>query len=131
MTYKLTVYGLVQGVGFRPFVKRLADSMKLSGQVRNSGGVVGIKFNGNQDVAEAFIDRLCLSTPKGAQISHIETEIVKECDFDGFRIVESDEDSHYGFAYIPPDIATCAECEKELFDKNNRRYMHPFISCVN
>ncbi len=131
MTYKLTVYGLVQGVGFRPFVKRLADSMKLSGQVRNSGGVVGIEFNGNQDVAEAFIDRLCLSTPKGARISHIETEIVKECSFDGFRIAESDEDCHDGFAYIPPDIATCAECEKELFDKNNRRYKHPFISCVN
>lgn len=131
MTYKLTVHGLVQGVGFRPFVKRLADSMGLKGQVHNSGGVVGIKFNGDQDTLEAFTNRLYLSMPGKADIQSLTTEIVADCEFEGFEIVESDEEIYDNFSYIPPDIATCPKCQEELKNPENRRYNHPFISCVD
>lgn len=130
MTYSITVYGLVQGVGFRPYVKRIADSMSLNGTVRNQGGIVRIQLICDSDTLEAFIKRLYLSLPKGASIERLETGILPEKEYAGFEIIDSGGDGFCELPFIPADIATCAECEKELFDSANRRYRHPFISCA-
>lgn len=130
MTYSITVYGLVQGVGFRPYVKRLADSMSLKGTVRNEGGLVRIQLICDNDTLEVFKKRLYLSLPKGAVIEGLETEILPEEDLDGFKIIDSGNERACELPFIPADIATCAECEKELFEPSDRRYLHPFISCA-
>ncbi|MCM1307252.1 MAG: carbamoyltransferase HypF [Butyrivibrio sp.] len=130
MTYLITVHGLVQGVGFRPYVKRLADSMSLNGTVRNRDGVVCIQFNGDENTLEAFCKRLCLSLPDGALIERLETEETSEISFDGFDIIESGEGGAFGLPFIPADIAVCEECGRELFDAADRRFGHPFISCA-
>lgn len=130
MTYSITVCGLVQGVGFRPYVKRLADSMSLKGTVRNQGGIVRVQLICDNDTLEAFTKRLYLSLPKGAVIESLETEILPDTDFDGFKIIDSGGDRACKLPFIPADIATCAECEKELFEPSDRRYLHPFISCA-
>lgn len=130
MTYLITVYGLVQGVGFRPYVKRLADSMSLNGTVRNQGGIVGIQFTGDKSTLEAFTKRLYLSLPEGASIERLETVTLPETEFDGFAIIDSGEEEFCELPFIPADTATCAECERELFDSADRRFLHPFISCA-
>lgn len=134
MTYSITVYGLVQGVGFRPYVKRLADSMSLSGTVCNIGGLVSIQLSCDNNTLEAFLKRLYLSLPDGAMIERTRIKELEERAFSGFRIVGAEEDAGAeitgGLARIPADIATCKACERELFDKGNRRYKHPFISCA-
>lgn len=130
MTYSITVYGLVQGVGFRPYVKRLADSMSLNGTVRNQGGVVRIQFTGDKTALEAFTKRLYLSLPDGASIERIETDVLPDVRFDGFDIIDSGEEDFRELPFVPADIATCSECERELFDSSDRRFLHPFISCA-
>lgn len=130
MTYLITVYGLVQGVGFRPYVKRLADSMSLAGTVRNLGGIVGIQLKSDRNTVEAFIRRLYLSLPEGASIERLETEILPERDFEGFCIIDSDGSVLEELPFVPADIGTCAACERELSDPANRRFGHPFISCA-
>lgn len=130
MAYKITVYGLVQGVGFRPYVKRIADAMSISGTVRNIAGVVDIQLNADNDMMEAFIKRLYWSMPKGAVIEKIDREVIAEIDTTCFSIIDSEEDNLSELPFVPMDIATCPECIRELMDSRNRRYRHPFISCV-
>lgn len=138
MTNLITVYGLVQGVGFRPYVKRLADSMLLKGTVRNTGGIVGIQITGDTDTIEAFIKRLYLSLPEGAVIERLERteqDGLPDENFDGFTIIDSDTVDrntvwNSELPYVPADIATCGDCESELRTQGNRRYRHPFISCA-
>ena len=134
---KFTVYGLVQGVGFRPYVSELCKELNITGTVKNAGGVVMILASG----AEASLASLRAnleslngknSALPGARVDLIEEEKV-ECEGEEFgemRIVESDSFEE-SVRFLPPDIATCPRCEKELLDPSNRRYRYPFISCFS
>ncbi len=132
----ITVLGLVQGVGFRPFVARAAQELSIRGTVCNSGGIVKILAKGDEGALDEFIRRLSSCAPKGARVDEViindagDTTADLGEDPDGFVIVES-TDYDESIRYVPADIATCESCERELFDSKNRRYMYPFISCVS
>ncbi|MBQ7430872.1 MAG: carbamoyltransferase HypF [Butyrivibrio sp.] len=143
VVYELTIYGLVQGVGFRPFVAELAEQNEISGTVRNAGGIVHAVFAGKKaDVEKAIsilksLDGHSELLP-GARVDSIEISDNNEIDTDSrqvidagqFKIIDSTDKSDR-IRFLPADIATCDRCAKELNDKNNRRYRHPFISCVS
>ena len=127
LTHKIRVYGIVQGVGFRPFVSRVCLDNRIMGTVANRGSYVEIFAQGEN--VPALYEALKHTPPDRAVILNV---ISKEMDmepFSSFEIIESEKDS--GDIFVSPDIAICEECKKELFDKNNRRYMHPFINCTN
>lgn len=115
----------MQGIGFRPTALRLANEFDIKGEVKNSGGNVTIVANAENEALDNFIQ--CLTAI--FEIEKYEKCAVEERKFDKFTIVHSTNDNE--FPFITPDIATCAECESELKDENNRRFSHPFISCVN
>lgn len=121
---KITIYGTVQGVGFRPTVYRVAKSLGLRGYVLNAGSSVEIFVDRNH---EEFLGRLKKALPPIAKIEKIELER-KEGGYDDFRIVESRGSA--SFPSIPVDTAICDECREELFDRKNRRYMYPFTNCT-
>lgn len=127
LTYNIRVYGIVQGVGFRPFVSRTCKDNGITGTVANKGSYVEI-FAQGEDVGVLF-DALQYTPPDRAVILNT---ISHECDmeeFGTFDIIESEKDE--GDIFVSPDIAICEECKRELYDKSNRRYMHPFINCTN
>ncbi len=129
---KIKVFGMVQGVGFRPFVADLARELLISGKVKNSGGMVEILAAGEEKAMEDFLCRLSAFAPEGANVTSIETKEPTSLDTDlwedGFFIVPS-TGGEEALRRLPADLATCPECERELFDAGNRRYRHPFISC--
>lgn len=134
MTKRITVYGLVQGVGFRPYVWRLAISLGLTGYVQNTGGIVEICIHGENSAPDEFARRLLAFLPAGARVDRLEIEEIKELpeEYAGnFSIIESNERSEKELPCIPADIGICANCGKELFDVQNRRFGHPFISCTD
>ncbi len=125
----LTVTGVVQGVGFRPFVHRLAVRLGLVGWVRNVAGSVEIHLEGGAELLNRFEQLLRDESPPVARIAVVESEPVEVEGRDRFDIAEStDADT---IRPVPPDVATCAHCERELFDRANRRFRHPFITCTD
>lgn len=142
-TCNITVTGLVQGVGYRPFVAELAEELQIAGQVKNAGGIVQIFAAGEQEALENFIQRLSLSAPMGARVEKVAVEWTADEAADktadrgtaeslekGFRIADSslgEEERRL----LPADLPVCPECERELLDPANRRYRYPFISCVS
>ncbi|MCR5195316.1 MAG: carbamoyltransferase HypF [Pseudobutyrivibrio sp.] len=129
-TRKYTVKGLVQGIGFRPFVARLAEELNIDGWVRNTGGIVTVLACGRSEDLEEFYHRLFADVPTGGFVTDIEVEGLPQFEGKGFQIVESDDDGAMNLPLIPADIATCDTCKRELLDENNRRFLHPFISCT-
>ncbi len=132
MAWHVRVYGMVQGVGYRPFAAELAEELGISGKVKNAGGIVEITASGEPKAMEEFLRRLCISAPTGARVDRVEKEEVElpdGLDQSGFVIEESTA-AEEPMRFLPPDLATCAECEKELFTPGNRRFHHPFISCA-
>ena len=125
MTRKLTFHGIVQGIGFRPAAQRTAKDLEIKGQVKNSGGNVSLIISGSKQALDEYVRRLIALF----DIKKYETEDIDEIPFSDFEIVHSGNDNRTPF--LTPDLATCADCEKELRDKSDRRYRHPFISCVN
>jgi len=125
----LRVTGVVQGVGFRPFVYRLATRHSLSGWVRNVAGTVEIHIEGDVEDLEVFQEELRTEAPPVARIDALEIASAPAGGVCDFRIVESADAD--GIRPVTPDIAICAECEAELFDPANRRFRHPFITCTN
>ncbi|PRR81665.1 Carbamoyltransferase HypF [Clostridium luticellarii] len=125
----IRVYGIVQGVGFRPTVSRHADKNHIQGSVCNKGPYVEIWAQGSENKLKDFLKDLKYNPPKRSSILKIDVHEVKESKkFKGFEIIESKHEQ--GEIFVSPDIAVCPECIKELFDKNNRRYLHPFINCT-
>lgn len=128
--YRLKIRGIVQGVGFRPFVARLAKELSLDGYVENCEAGVEIGLFCDEKTLEIFLDRLHAEKPAPSRI--IETSI---------RKIRRENGIHHGFvikpskksgeitALIPPDIALCDDCLREMFDPEDRRYLYPFISC--
>ncbi|MDP7735809.1 carbamoyltransferase HypF [Mycobacterium paragordonae] len=129
---RITVTGVVQGVGFRPFVHRLANELNLTGFVGNDSGAVFLEVQGERDRLDEFAHRLRHQAPPLALISSVAvTEVgFRDSDAPGFRIVASRTVSGPATP-IPPDIAMCDDCRAELFDPHNRRYRHPFVTCTN
>jgi hydrogenase maturation protein HypF len=127
---RIHVSGIVQGVGFRPYVYRLAVGNQLAGQISNTAAGVVIEVQGLPGAVDDFLHRLPAEAPPLALITAVE---VAEIGLNGdaeFRILPS-EKSETVRALIPPDIATCQDCLRELFDANDRRYLYPFINCTN
>ncbi len=127
---KIEVRGIVQGVGFRPFVYKLAKKYGLKGWVLNSSSSVLIHIEGDVLDIEKFTKSLELEKPAPAKIDSI---VVKDSNFEGFREFEirSSVEIKDEFQPISPDLATCDECLRELFDPQDRRYLYPFINCTN
>ena len=125
------VYGIVQGVGFRPSVDRLAHKHGIKGSVSNKGPYVEIDAQGEESDIDAFFDELLHRPPERAIILKLDREDAPEnAGRDGdFRIIESEK--VLGEIFVSPDIATCKKCREELFDPGNRRYLHPFINCTS
>ena len=129
-TYQILVSGTVQGVGFRPFVYRLAAKHKVCGRVSNGTQGVEIVLNTSSDVLDRFLSSMRDELPPLASIDHIQCAETDFQEFDDFQIVGSDDDGEKTVR-IPPDVSICYECEKELFDPDNRRYGYPFITCTH
>ena len=129
-TYKIIVKGVVQGVGFRPFIYNLAHRLGLSGHVYNGSFGVAIYLNATQDDLENFIELIKEQHPLLASVENIEYTKEKKQNFEDFAIKESFKEAG-AFTNIPPDLFVCEDCARELFDPDNRRYRYPFITCTN
>lgn len=127
---KLIVRGAVQGVGFRPCVYRLATTLNLEGWVSNSAQGVFIEVEGTHEKLENFLLQLEKGKPPRAVIQSLETSFLDSVGYKGFVIRPSDEGGNKTIAMLP-DIATCADCRREIFAPNNRRYLYPFTNCTN
>jgi hydrogenase maturation protein HypF len=127
---KIMVRGTVQGVGFRPFVYRLATEMALNGWVSNSSQGVQIEIEGERSKLDEFRLRLEKEKPPQAAIHSIECTLLDATGSKDFKIRVSDE-LGAKTACIPPDLAMCADCLREMLDPSNRRYLYPFTNCTN
>ncbi|HCJ67118.1 MAG TPA: carbamoyltransferase HypF, partial [Elusimicrobia bacterium] len=127
---RITVKGIVQGVGFRPFVYRIAKKNNLKGWVCNTSQGVIFEIVGEKKSLESFLKELKTSPPPAAKIDSIAVENIKPKNYINFVIKESIA-IEKEFQPVSPDIATCNDCLKELFDPKDRRYRYPFINCTN
>lgn len=127
-TEMIRVYGIVQGVGFRPFVSRKASDLGLFGTVANKGSYVEIHAQGSEKAVEDLKKALESRPPERAMIMEMISAHADEPPFDSFEIIDSEKEK--GDIFVSPDIAVCEKCKAELFDKTNRRYLHPFINCT-
>lgn len=127
---RVTVRGAVQGVGFRPFVYRLAKELNLNGWVNNSPKGVFIEVEGATAKLKSFLFLLEREKPPRSFIQSLENSFLDAVGFSDFQIRPSDENGAKT-AIVLPDIATCADCLREIFDPSNRRYLYPFTNCTN
>jgi hydrogenase maturation protein HypF len=128
-TICIRVFGIVQGVGFRPTVSRHAAECGVRGWVCNKGPYVEILAQGTPDALAFFQKKIADEPPRRAVILKMDVSGVEDAkEYGQFTITESERED--GEILIPPDIAICEECTKELFDRNDRRYLHPFINCT-
>ena len=126
---RLLIRGTVQGVGFRPFVYRQANARHIGGWVANTPAGVTIEAEGSPEAIAAFLHHLRNDAPPHARIAAIETQSLPPTGSADFAIVASASDGRHGAAVLP-DLATCPDCLRELFDPLNRRYRYPFINCT-
>ena len=125
---KILTQGIVQGVGFRPYIYRLAVDLNLNGYVRNLGNVVEIIIEGEN--TDLFIKRLPCELPPIAKIDSMIVEDIDVTNYADFEIMESG-DSYSGISVIPPDIAICDKCLEEIRNPDDRRYKYPFNACTD
>jgi len=127
---RLVIRGAVQGVGFRPFVYRLATELGLRSWVLNSVQGVFIELEGEPPTLQRFVKRLYVEKPPRASIQSMEQSVLEPVGYTGFEIRHSE---HTGekTTLILPDLATCPDCLREIFDPTNRRYRYPFTNCTN
>lgn len=127
---RLSVSGAVQGVGFRPFIYRLATELGLAGWVGNSSQGVVIEIEGSKAAAEQFLKRLRDERPPNSAIQSIESSSLAPTGESRFEIVGSMASGEKS-AVMLPDIATCPDCLREIFDPGNRRFLYPFTNCTH
>ena len=118
----------MQGVGFRPFVKNLADDNKIFGTVANRGSYVEIFAQGSDFDLKNFLDALQSKNPPRSAILKVDVNHLPDENFSDFQIIESVHE--VGDIFVSPDISICDACKAELFNPNDRRYLHPFINCT-
>ncbi len=121
--------GIVQGVGFRPFVARLAAELALGGEVRNTTTAVLIEVEGTLEQLERFRQRLEGEAPAAATLEHLDVEVIDVEGSIGFEILSS-SDGELHSAGLPPDLAICRDCCREMEDPDDRRYGYPFLNCT-
>ena len=127
---RMEVYGAVQGVGFRPFVFRLAEDLGLAGWVINDTRGVFVEVEGPQERLEAFRERLVADKPPRSEIHSVAVAWLDPAGFEGFEIRRSDPGGEKTVVVLP-DIATCDDCLAEVLDPADRRYRYPFTNCTN
>ncbi|KUL23516.1 carbamoyltransferase HypF [Actinoplanes awajinensis] len=129
--WRVRVRGTVQGVGFRPFVHRVATGLGLDGAVRNDGGEVVIEVAGPEAAVRRLVGLLRREAPAAAVVTEVTVSRAATVPAPGFRVTPSDPGATpYGFAGLPADLATCPDCRRELFSAADRRYRYPFVNCT-
>jgi len=128
--FKVTITGIVQGVGFRPFIYRTAKENNIQGFVKNSGNSVELLLDGSDAEITDFLNTVKNNKPPLSRITKIDIRPCSEKRYDDFLILKSEK---YGGSdsVMPPDIAMCETCHRELFDRKNRRYLYPFTMCTD
>jgi hydrogenase maturation protein HypF len=127
---RIHITGIVQGVGFRPFVYGLAKRLTLTGWVRNTSAGVDIEVDGSPEALNSFKQALMNEAPPLARIDEMEVQERQPDGFMSFEIIHSEAISG-AFQPISPDVSICPDCLRELFDPRDRRYRYPFINCTN
>jgi|BioPla2DNA2_1021312.scaffolds.fasta_scaffold02658_10 hydrogenase maturation protein HypF len=130
---RILVQGIVQGVGFRPNVYRLANARKLNGYVRNLGNVVEIIVEGSEDNIKSFSNEIKTKKPPISKVDSVKIDWLDDGSssrFNGFQILESSS-NFSGSSVIPPDVATCNSCLDEVMKNGDRRFQYPFIACTD
>ncbi|RPJ42511.1 MAG: carbamoyltransferase HypF, partial [Chloroflexi bacterium] len=127
---KVWVRGIVQGVGFRPFVFNLAESLDIKGWVKNTSSGVEIEAMGEPEALRRFVETIRLNPPALARIDDLRTEPIPSNGYATFEIHESQPQAG-AFLPVSPDVAICPDCQRELFTPADRRYRYPFINCTN
>lgn len=127
---RIRIAGVVQGVGFRPFLYRLAAVHGITGSVRNDAHGVLVDAQGDNGSLAAFVEQIRQSPPPLARITEMHVDYLPPASFSRFEIVASEADIERS-VLISPDVATCDDCLRELFDPADRRYRYPFINCTN
>lgn len=128
--YKIEIRGIVQGVGFRPFVYRIAQELMLKGWVSNTSDGVLVEVEGGKKSLEGFFEILENSPPPLSKISSIYREKLPSAGYGNFTIRESLPNPDVQ-VLVSPDVSICSDCSAELLDPGDRRYMYPFINCTN
>src|SRR5437588_12963038 len=126
----IDVAGIVQGVGFRPYVYRLAVERHLAGNISNTAAGVSIEVQGPSAAIEEFVAELSSHAPALARITDLKIRNLPCSGEHKFRILTSHSEEPAG-ALISPDVAVCADCRRDLFDPGNRPFRYPFINCTN
>lgn len=126
----ITICGCVQGVGFRPFIYRLAHEHKLVGHISNTCNGVKIDVQGTKDAISKFQHDIVHQKPERATIAEFSVHQLPRCNYTSFQIATSESNSDKALALLP-DTAMCKECLQELFDPKNRRYQYPFLHCIS
>ena len=129
-TVRILIQGIVQGVGFRPFIYNLARNIGILGNVRNTSAGVIIEAQGSPNIVQQFYQRIKLEAPALSRIETMERIAIPNKLYEDFVILHS-EIQPGAFSLIPPDIGTCPDCLRELLDPTDRRYRYPFINCTN
>jgi len=126
----ISITGIVQGVGFRPFVYKIAKKHHLYGWVKNTSGGVEIEVEGLLQNIDDFIQEFNINIPPLARIDKLNINDCKNKEFQDFNIIHSKSISG-NFIPVSPDVSICEDCLQELFDKSDRRFLYPFINCTN
>jgi len=129
-TEVITFRGLVQGVGFRPTIYRIAQELGMKGRVRNMGGIVQLVCTGEPKKIDAFIHEIISRKPPMSRISDVDRKVINTTVFHDFSIGQSSREEDE-IAIVPADIAICDDCLREFYDPVDTRHLHPFISCTN
>jgi hydrogenase maturation protein HypF len=129
--HRITITGQVQGVGFRPFVYRLARSVGLTGWIKNTAQGVVIEVEGIASALRTFLQQLQQSPPLHADIISCDRQIISPCQDHEFVIYPSDSDGNVKTTLILADLALCPSCFSDIFTPQNRRYQYPFTSCTH
>ncbi len=129
-TYHIHIKGIVQGVGFRPFVYLKALQHNLNGWVNNTTDGVHIEINADNKTAHFFLHDILEHLPPLALVTEYNIKKVDNQQYTNFNIVKSDESKQTN-VLLTPDVAMCQDCRQELYDKKKRRYQYPFITCTN
>jgi hydrogenase maturation protein HypF len=127
---RIEIRGIVQGVGFRPWIYRLAHEKGIAGSVSNDAGGVTIDAYGTEAALDSFLEGIRSSPPPAAEIRHVAWDPIPSASRNDFVIDESRSGGELAVS-IPPDLATCPDCLTEIFQIKNRRYRYPFTNCTN
>lgn len=130
MQFKVAIKGIVQGVGFRPFVYRTAKRYEIKGYIKNSGNSVELLIQGKEKNLTQFLNILKNNAPPLSRITDIEIIPCNTKSYSDFFILKSERDGESD-SVIPPDISICKRCLGEMLDKKNRRYLYPFTVCTD